>query len=380
MKDVEKLLKESSADVLPDDEVKERVRAELGLGAQTERRAAAAHGGTFAIGKNTKIALIAAALVVILTMCVVLPIVLDGGLSPVPPAPPILMSTQGDFYAYSALAAGSVLAEMNSSGTLALALPSPEVQAAIRDSAEEYLRLVDGLLSGGEISHTSAEVPQKYAQYAYAMTVSGTGLGGNTLTYTLYYNENLSSEEIDGEETEREYDIEGVLSTPNGDYVVRGGRESESEYDKDESEEEEELWFNAYIGDNSYIRVEQESERESEDGEEELERSHLISLIENGKVVESTTVDLKQEDGETEVELTVKRDGAVDKLQFTRETRGGNDILYARAQFSAGDASFRVYVEDGGYRFEFVDGDEDDDFDDDDDDDDDDDRPYGGRH
>lgn len=379
MKDVEKLLKESSADVLPGDEVKERVRAELGLGAQTERRAAAAHGGTFALGKNTKIALIAAALVVILTMCVVLPIVLDGGgSSPVPPAPPILMSTQGDFYAYSALAAGSVLAEMNSSGALALALPSPEVQAAIRDSAEEYLRLVDGLLSGGEISHTSAEVPQKYAQYAYAMTVSGTGLGGNALTYTLYYNENLSSEEIDGEETEREYDIEGVLSTPNGDYAVRGGRESESEYDKDESEEEEELWFNAYIGDNSYIRVEQESERESEDGEEELERSHLISLIENGKVVESTTVDLAQEDGETEVELTVKRDGAVDKLQFTREKRGGKDILYARAQFSAGDASFRVYVEDGGYRFEFVDGDEDDDFDDDDDDDDD--RPYGGRH
>lgn len=379
MKDVEKLLKESSADVLPGDEVKERVRAELGLGAQTERRAAAAHGGTFALGKNTKIALIAAALVVILTMCVVLPIVLDGGgSSPVPPAPPILMSTQGDFYAYSALAAGSVLAEMNSSGALALALPSPEVQAAIRDSAEEYLRLVDGLLSGGEISHTSAEVPQKYAQYAYAMTVSGTGLGGNALTYTLYYNENLSSEEINGEETEREYDIEGVLSTPNGDYAVRGGRESESEYDKDESEEEEELWFNAYIGDNSYIRVEQESERESEGGEEELERSHLISLIENGKVVESTIVDLKQEDGETEVELTVKRDGAVDKLQFTRETRGGKDILYARAQFSAGDASFRVYVENGGYRFEFVDGDEDDDFDDDDDDDDD--RPYGGRH
>lgn len=379
MKDVEKLLKESSADVLPGDEVKERVRAELGLGAQTERRAAAAHGGTFALGKNTKIALIAAALVVILTMCVVLPIVLDGGgSSPVPPAPPILMSTQGDFYAYSALAAGSVLAEMNSSGALALALPSPEVQAAIRDSAEEYLRLVDGLLSGGEISHTSAEVPQKYAQYAYAMTVSGTGLGGNALTYTLYYNENLSSEEINGEETEREYDIEGVLSTPNGDYAVRGGRESESEYDKDESEEEEELWFNAYIGDNSYIRVEQESERESEGGEEELERSHLISLIENGKVVESTIVDLEQEDGETEVELTVKRDGAVDKLQFTRETRGGKDILYARAQFSAGDASFRVYVEDGGYRFEFVDGDEDDDFDDDDDDDDD--RPYGGRH
>lgn len=378
MKDVEKLLKESSADVLPGDEVKERVRAELGLGAQTERRTAAAHGGTFALGKNTKIALIAAALVVILTMCVVLPIVLDGGSSPVPPAPPILMSTQGDFYAYSALAAGSVLAEMNPSGALALALPSPEVQAAIRDSAEEYLRLVDGLLSGGEISHTSAEVPQKYAQYAYAMTVSGTGLGGSTLTYTLYYNENLSSEEIDGEETEREYDIEGVLSTPNGDYAVRGGRESESEYDKDESEEEEELWFNAYIGESSYIRVEQESERESEDGEEELERSHLISLIENGKVVESTTVDLEQEDGETEVELIVKRDGAVDKLQFTRETRGGKDILYARAQFAAGDASFRVYVEDGGYRFEFVDGDEDDNFDDDDDDDDD--RPYGGRH
>ena len=368
MKDVEKLLKERSADVLPDDDVKERVRAELGLDAQTERRAAAAHGGTIAFGKNAKIALVAAALVAVLTMCVVLPVVLGGSSPSVPSAPPISMSTQGDFYAYSALAAGSVLAGMSSSGALALSLPSSEVQSAIRDTAQEYLRLVDGLLSDGEISHSPVEVPQKYSQYAYAMTVSGTGLGGSTLTYTLYFNENLASEDADEEETEREYDIEGVLSTPDGDYAVRGGRESESAYDKNESEEEEELWFNAYIDESSYIRIEQESERESEDGEEEIERSHLISLIENGKVVESTTIDLEQEDGETEVVLTVKRDGVTDKLQFTRETRGGRDILYAHAQFSAGDASFRVYVEDGGYRFEFTD-DDDGDFDDDDRDD-----------
>ena len=368
MKDVEKLLKERSADVLPDDGVKERVRAELGLDAQTERRAAAAHGGTIAFGKNAKIALVAAALVAVLTMCVVLPVVLGGSSPSVPSAPPISMSTQGDFYAYSALAAGSVLAGMSSSGALALSLPSSEVQSAIRDTAQEYLRLVDGLLSDGEISHSPVEVPQKYSQYAYAMTVSGTGLGGSTLTYTLYFNENLASEDADEEETEREYDIEGVLSTPDGDYAVRGGRESESAYDKNESEEEEELWFNAYIDESSYIRIEQESERESEDGEEEIERSHLISLIENGKVVESTTIDLEQEDGETEVVLTVKRDGVTDKLQFTRETRGGRDILYAHAQFSAGDASFRVYVEDGGYRFEFTD-DDDGDFDDDDRDD-----------
>lgn len=371
MKDVDKLLKESAKDVLPDDAVKARVRADLGLDAPVERRAATAHGGSMVLSKNSKIAIVAAALVVLLTLCIVLPLAVDGKTAPAIPDAPPLMSAQGDFYAYSALAAGSVLAQMDASGTLALAL-SPEIQAQIQAATEEYLRIVDGLLAGAEISQTPVEVPDHYADYAYATKITGIGLGGKALTYTLYYNENLSSEEIDGDETEREYDIEGILSTPNGDYAVCGGRESESEFDKDESEEEEELWFNAYIGENSYIRVEQESERESEDGEEEIERSHLISVIEDGRVVESTTIDLEQEDGETKVELSVKRNGNTDTLRFTRDTVGGKEILCARAELDGVRADFAIHIEDGGYRF---------DFDDDicSDEDEDDDRPFGDR-
>lgn len=368
MKDVKKLLRQQSRDVLPDNDVKDRIRSELGFAPETERRAATAHGGSVHVGRPTIAVFVAAALVVVLALAVIIPFALDGGAgSPVIPDSPVIMSTQGDFYAYSALAVGSLLSRTDaldgtSASRLALAGPGNGVQSQIRDVAEEYIRLVESLLAEDDITHSPVSVPEQYSSYAYAMTVTGYGIGDGVLTYTLYYNEALSSQQHDGEESERNYDIEGILSTPGGDFEVRGGRESEQESDGDENENEEELWFVAYTGENSYIRIDQEAELETEDGETESERTHRVTVVQNGVVTEDTTIELEQEEGETEVALSIRRDGRTDTLEFTRRNVNGTDIIYARARFAAGNASFRVHCEQGGYRFEFDDFyDEDDD-------------------
>lgn len=368
MKDIKKLLKKQANAVLPDDTVKERVRSELGLAPETEREAAYAHGGTHALQKKGILSLAAALLALVLTLCILLPVLLHGGTS-VGPTPPPTLSAAGDFYAYSAASAGALLS--SHTGAAASAKSSrtrfgegaPRLdEETIRRTTDEYLRLVENLLAENAITHEAIAVPEEYAAYDYAMTITSHDLSGNAVTYTMYYSEALASEEQEEDETERAYDITGMLVTGSGAYPVRGGRLAEEETDGDESESESELWFEAVTDaqTNSYIRIEQEEEQESEEGETETERKHRLLVYENGRRTESTTIDYEQEDGEEEVHLSIVKDGQEDTLEFTRRERGGSIVLEVEADFNGSRAQFFIYIENGTYRYEFTDEREDD--------------------
>lgn len=357
MKDVKKLLKQQSRDILPDDSVKENIRKSLWPDNGAERRAATAHGGSIALGKTSKIAIAAAVIVVVMTLCIALPVALSGNDSPIVPDPPTI-AFNGDFYAYSAIAVGAMLSDGTSSA-LALALSPSEMQE-IENTTREYLRLVEGLLSEDAISHTQAQVPERLSDYQYAMSVKSRGIDGDVVTFLLCYNENIASSSQDNNEIETDFDIEGVLVTPNGDFKVYGGRQSEQENDGGETEREQELWFIAYTGENSYIRIDQEAEEETEHDSVETERTHRISVYQNGRCVESTTIDLEQEDNETEVKLSIERNGRRDSLEFTVRERGGVKVMAVQADFGSDNAEFLIYIEDGDYRFDFSAVDDDD--------------------
>lgn len=352
MKDVKKLLKEQSDNILPDENVKERIRLELGFAPQTEREAAYAHGGTVSSrGTKSKLAIVAAALVIAITLCIVLPLTLGGGGGGGPVIPDF--SSVGDFYAYGAAAAGAMLSTYGgTSSALALA-PSAYERAEIEALTNEYMPLVESILAGNGITHSDAEVPEEYSEYDLAMTVSCPDIAGGTMVYTLYYSFDLAAEETDGDETERSYDITGVLVTGNGEFSVRGGSSSEQESDGNESENENEMWFEAYVGADSYIRVEQESETETDENETEIERTHRLFVFENGRLVESTTVDYEKEDDGEELGLEIERDGRRDSLKFIPHIINGDTVLYVEADIDGDDCEFLVYKENGVYRYEF---------------------------
>lgn len=359
MKDVKKMLKTQAKDALPDASVKERVRTELGYTQNTAQEAAYAHGGTRAVNKKGLYSLLAAALALVIALCVLLPVLLTGGggTTVLPPA----LSAAGDFYAYSAASAGALLSQSAAqAGTASLRRTlTAEEQDRIRQATDEYLRLAEGLLAEDSITHEAVAVPEEYAQYRYAMTITAHGLAGDTVTYTMYYSEALSSEETEENESERAYDITGVLVTESGAYPVRGGRLTEEENEGGETESESELWFEAYTGENSYIRIEQEAEEESEGSETETERTHRLFVYENGTLTESTTIDYEEENGEAEIALTILRGGQRDTLEFRRETRGGTEVLFVEADIGGLQAQMRVYPEEDGYRYEFMEEDDD---------------------
>ena len=117
MKNIRKLLREQSKNVLPDEFVQENIRRELGL-ENAERSAAYAHGGTAAQGgrQKTIIALAAVLLAAALFLAVFLPIFLNRGTG----KPTISngkfsqIVTAEDFYMYSAVSVGAVLSSPQS--------------------------------------------------------------------------------------------------------------------------------------------------------------------------------------------------------------------------------------------------------------------------
>ena len=344
MKDVKKLLKEQSKHILPDESVKENIRRELGF-SDGEQTAAYAHGETGGIGKRGLISIIAVGLALVLCLCILLPILLNRS-----PANPGLIGggtldsidTADEFYAYGAASVGSLLASAQtaSQGAADAAVPK-SARAGIRtlsvqtraggltdeerqvaDTVNGYLGLAEGLLSDEAIEYTAEEI--------------------------------LTDSETDGDETEAEYAISGILLVDGEQYPVRGEKETESE----EGESELSLTFTAYRPSDAsrelpYLRMEQESEEEAG---EESEKFFLYTLYdENGREAETTSVEYEQEDGETELKITVRRGGETDELLLWRENGRGN-VLTARAKIGGKEYSFTVTIEEGNYRYEFSDG------------------------
>lgn len=394
-KELKRLLAKQSAQVLPDDRVKDRIKRELNI-APDEESYALAHGGSAPARIKKRIILIAAAVVLATALClgILLPVFnrstpsVPGGLGKFDQ----ILSTE-DFYVFGAASVGSLLsaksivpsasaAQFSSKRSLSSytspAERSAESNAEIIETVNGYMALAESLLSEGNIAHTVPQTPANAddaEKYQFQTAISYSDLLGNSVTYILCYNEVRTGYEEEGKETETEYSIEGILRLGDGtnadEYEVRGSRESETDSDESESE----LQFTAYLGGKPYIRMEQEAEQE--EGETEQKYSYTYYDTETGTSVERTVVEYEEEGGELELKMTVdKADGLRDELLFRNGTQ--KDTLLVRAAFGEAETVYiTVYILEGRYHYEFSNGDEYDgdrhhDEDDDDDDEDDD--------
>ena len=375
-KDVKKLLAEHRADILPDERVKEKVKRDLGLSSVKESRLSYAQGGEHALtdGKKVMIAVIAVLLVAAIFLGVFLPLWLKGGGTPVTPgggSDPFGNITSADrFYAYGAASVGSILASASDGGAAVAAvaagealIPAASDASRLASAAEEeqvatlnkYLSLVESLLSDGGIS---GEAIAPAGEYEFGMRVTSTDLTGGTSGYVLYYNKPFVSGETDGEESEENYSIEGLLVTESGTYEVKGNYQTETESEDGEHESESGLFFRAFTSEDrrSYIEVRQETETESEDGVEETETEYVYTVFEDGRRVERMTVEYETEQDETELNMTIENyvEGRSETLVFEDETEDGVRVIAVSGTLDGTPVAFRIYVRDGHYDYVFA--------------------------
>lgn len=378
-KDVKKLLAEHRADILPDERVKEKVKRDLGLSSVKESRLSYAQGGEHALtdGKKVMIAVIAVLLVAAIFLGVFLPLWLKGGGTPVTPgggSDPFGNITSADrFYAFGAASVGSILASASDGGAAVAAvaageafIPAASDASRLASAAKEeqvatlnkYLSLVESLLSDGGIS---GEAIAPAGKYEFGMRVTSTDLTGGTSGYVLYYNKYFVSGETDGEESEENYSIKGVLVTKfDTSYEVTGKYQTETESEDGEHESESELSFRAFTSEDrrSYIEVRQETETESEDGVEEAETEYVYTVFEDGRRVERMTVEYETEQDETELNMTIENyvEGRSETLVFEDETEDGVRVIAVSGTLDGTPVAFRIYVRDGHYDYVFADG------------------------
>lgn len=389
--DVKKLLAEHRDEILPDARVKEKVRRDLGLSSVTESRMAYARGGEHALtdGRKVAVALIAVLLVAAIFLCIFLPIWLQRGGAPTPGGDIGVFGDADSFYAYGAASVGAILSSGEGSAsssphavTADAAVAAAEVYpvaAADADAAQveilnKYLSLVESLLGGSGITGESVEPAEGYG---FGMRVTRVDLLGGHDSYELYYNKIFLGSETDGDETEENYSITGVLVTDGGTYRVSGTYQTESEEDGRESE----LFFRAYTGDgaDSYIEFRQSQESEHDDGDPETEAEYVYTVVTDGVRRERTVVEYEGEADETELSMVIDRydaDGSRisrEQLFFEDETEDGARVIVVRGTLDGEAVAFRIYVRGDGYDYVFSDGTHipGDRYDDDDDDDDD---------
>ena len=390
--DVKKLLAEHRDEILPDARVKEKVRRDLGLSSVTESRMAYARGGEHALtdGRKVAVALIAVLLVAAIFLCIFLPIWLQRGGAPTPGGDIGVFGDADSFYAYGAASVGAILSSGEGSAsssphavTADAAVAAAEVYpvaAADADAAQveilnKYLSLVESLLGGSGITGESVAPAEGYE---FGMRVTRVDLLGGHDSYELYYNKIFLGSETDGDETEENYSITGVLVTDGGTYRVSGTYQTESEEDGRESE----LFFRAYTGDgaDSYIEFGQSQESEHDDGDPETEAGDVYTVGTEGVRRERTVVEYEGEADETELSMVIDRydaDGSRisrEQLFFEDETEDGARVILVRGTLDGEAVAFRIYVRGDGYDYVFSDGTHipGDRYDDDDDDDDDD--------
>ena len=354
---IKKQLKDGAKQVLPDEKVKEDIKYRLGIG--EERTDEVELGGVKAKLARKKPIVIAAAFILAaaIVVCAFIPLMrgsTDTPIGPDPVPPPIddvfgeLSSTE-EVYGFSAATAGIVITGMDGAQNSPLASPAKKAARSYgRESIDDeatiatingYMELVESLISGENFSVKGGENTDAGYDYDYVMQVTYSDfLGEERDSGRIYYNRAHEDTEYDDDEVETTYTLEGVMVLGGEEYPLYGTHKSESEADESENEYE----MRVYLGENSYILVEQTVE--SEEGESEIE--YRYTLIENGRRVSRTTFEYETEHDETELMMTVEESGKEPET-FAFEREDGEIAI--RLGGASGEVTYIVRIENGQY-------------------------------
>lgn len=220
----------------------------------------------------------------------------------------------------------------------------------------EYFTALDSFLGEDIISTTTEKNTDSRYPYELKMTITGKDLSGKTIPYEMYYTETLVKTDPDDEETEKEYQLVGVMVIDDVDYYLEGERSEENE--KDESETELKIRAYADKADKtSYIQMKQEYS--VEDGETETE--YVYSIYANGKLLEQTAVEFETEnkDGEveTEYELEFRSGTSKGKYIVEREVKDNKSEIKVKYDIDGKTGVFHIRAiadEDSNKKYEYT--------------------------
>lgn len=253
---------------------------------------------------------------------------------------------------------GKTLAAQSAHTFASVAKTAAEAGDSIKEQAEnfnKYFAALNSFLDEDAMSVTTENNPdESYSQYAVKLTVKGRDIAGNVTEYVMYYNETFVSEEVDKDETETKYSLEGIMLADGAEYRLTGGKEIEVE----DGEREEELKIRAYTGEGNGEYVEMKQEHSVEAGEVETE--YVYRIYSDYKLIEETSVEFETETKnnktETEFELEFRKGGAKGKYKVEREVKNGNTVISVKYNLDGKAGKFKIkeIMKDGKPYYEYT--------------------------
>ena len=283
------------------------------------------------------------------------------------------INTPQEAYGFSASTAGMLISGMQGGSAATLAsvqgvakhstMAAGKTQVTDQqtiDTLNEYMMLVEGLLSDGNFNISAVQNgDEAYTQYSLKMTVSYSGLNGEKLEYVTYYNQELigSHTEQDDEPWEDEevteiYSIDGIMVIDGVQYPMEGRFVSQTE--GRESENTHSLRVTLDEAADKYLSVTQESESEGSENEAE----YVYSVYSGRTLEERTTFEYETERGEQEIEMTIynRAEGTNSRFAFEKETEHGKEYIKIIVGGKGGTQVYTVRAvtdENGNSQYEY---------------------------
>lgn len=219
------------------------------------------------------------------------------------------------------------------------------------EALEPYLKLVETFMGG---TGYSVEVRESEMEdYEHTMVIAMKDITGETIHYTMHYNETIVDETTDEDQDYEEYEsvLEGIMVIGETTYTLYGEREVD--------EGEEELQLTAKIDDENYATL--EYEHEYDQGETETE--FLYELYRNNVLVKSIEIDFEQDAEETEMSLKFLEGEKESEYDFEIEREDGKTkitieykIEYAGDTIEEGDIEVEITFdeESGNYHVTYT--------------------------
>lgn len=179
-----------------------------------------------------------------------------------------------------------------------------------------YLELVTTFMDNDSNFETTVEASD-LEDYEEKMIISTINMEGESISYTLYYNETIEMDDDPDEDDENtldedEYDsvIEGIMIIDEVTYELYGEREVE--------EGEETLELIANLDEENYVTLEYGIEKEENENETEF----LYEVFVDNQLAKSVEINFEQDKEETELSLKFVRGTRESEYNFEVEYDG----------------------------------------------------------
>lgn len=224
------------------------------------------------------------------------------------------------------------LLELNENNITKRRLPNNN-DVTEKNDIEKYIQMMEELLNGNHGFKIAPKTSDK-ENYTNFIEIKTSNFYNEEIVYSLYYNEETYSEEVDEDKIEIVKIIKGIAISNGKEFTLEGKITEEKENDEVETESV----YKIIEDKDNYVIV----SLEKEDEDNEIEHDYKYVVVKNGKKVNELKFEFEQEKEEISIKLTETNNN--EKKSYKFKCIEENNIKYIKIEVREGTSKKIIKV------------------------------------